>query len=278
MHSVRQSKAASEAFDVPSLHPVALRAMQIISDKNSCIEELRSVIALDPSFTARLLRIANAPYYRRSAAISSVDEAIVLIGLTTVKSLIVLAALKDIHQQTDSVGQDIWEHSVGVAVAAMLVSDETDILSSEEALVPALLHDIGKIVLNRTWSEKYAQVVALVSTSSVDFPEAEEHVFGFNHCDVGEQVAECWHLPAHLAFPITHHHAAVPLSGPSPMIPLIKAAHLLCTLNRIGLGSSGIPAQKDLEFLGLDAVRIEHLSGRLAVKYPLYKDFLRGTS
>lgn len=275
-----RAMVAPEAFDIPSLSPVALRAMQIISDKNSSLDELRSVIALDPSYTTRLLRIANAPYYRRSNLISDVDEAMMLIGLSTVKSLIVLAGLKDLHHHTNTVGQELWEHSVGIAVASMLLSNEMSTLAAEEPLVPAVLHDIGKMVLNRTWSEKYAQVVALTRESSVDFPEAEEQVFGFNHCDVGEQVAECWRLPGHLSFAITQHHAAVPYgkagSGPSPMIALLKTAHLMCRKIETGLGSCVVPSPEELECLGLDADTIDALSDRLAVKYPLFRDFLTG--
>ncbi|HSW62594.1 MAG TPA: HDOD domain-containing protein [Dissulfurispiraceae bacterium] len=279
-NAVRQSGNDREVLDIPSLTSVALRALQIISNKHSLTEELKNVISLDPSFTSRLLRIANSPYYRRSNSISTVDDAIMLIGQNAVKSLVVFAALKDIHQESNAVSSLLWEHSVGVAVAAMLICEKTHVLDPDEPLVQSLLHDIGKIVLNRTWSKKYARVAEMVTETALDFLEAENQTFGFNHCDVGERVAECWHLPEHISFVINHHHAERPLEikdeRAKRVMIVLRMAHQLCTMNRIGVGVRISLTDGELRFLSLDSGAVELLASRLSLKYPLYKAFLSG--
>lgn len=278
--AARQTSTIREVIDIPSLPPVALRVMQIISNKHSFIEELKNVISLDPSLTSRLLRIANSPYYRRSNSIGTVDDAIMIIGQNTMRSLIVFASLKDLHQQSDKMSSLLWEHSVGVAVASMLICEETQILAPDEPLVQSLLHDIGKIVLNRSWSEKYAQVAKMVTDTACDFSEAENQTFGFNHCEVGGQVAECWHLPEHISFVITHHHAEMPMeikdeSAKRTMV-VLRMAHQLCTMTGIGAGAHITPDDSELRFLSLDSGTVELLASRFSLKYPLYRAFLAG--
>jgi len=202
-------KIILDTIDIPSLPTVAMKALELINDGGSSINELEKIISQDQSFSARLLRIANSPYYGMNRRIDTISSGVMLIGFNTMKSLVVAASLKDMHRKFGLFEQKLWEHSLGVSVASSLLAKVTKMVQPEEALVGGLIHDVGKTILNNSIPDKYALITQKVYEEGAFYKDAEAQLLGYNHCDVGGLIARKWKLPKNLEAVIQYHHADV---------------------------------------------------------------------
>ncbi|MFO0752705.1 MAG: HDOD domain-containing protein [Thermodesulfovibrionales bacterium] len=264
-------KIILETVDVPSLPTVATKVLHLMNDDHSSLNELERIIARDQSFSTRLLRIANSPYYGRGRSIDTVSAAIITIGFTTMKSLVVAASLKDLHRNFGLFEQKLWEHSLGVSLAASLLAMETRMLPAEEAMVAGLVHDVGKTILNNSMAESYSLVIERVYEQGESFLRVEDEMLGFNHCNVGGLIARKWKLPKNLEVVVEYHHAE---SFPSfedgnheTLCEIIKIADTMCLNLGIGLRMpDSIPAI-ELERISITEERFNELQEKLKKAY-----------
>ncbi|MEN6317997.1 MAG: HDOD domain-containing protein [Syntrophaceae bacterium] len=271
--------------DIPSLPVVASRILHIIADDNSSMEELKKVISLDQSFSSRLLRIANSPYYRRGESLNDVTAAIMRIGFTAIKALVFAASLRDLCQTSRDTDKLLWEHNTAVSIGATVIADQTGLVTSGETLIYGLLHDIGKVLINLRMREKYAEVIHAVQEENIPFHEAEEKILGFDHCDVGEYVTTRWNLPAHLSFVIANHHRKDILETVHDAelrraLMIVRAADFLCSELNIGMSTHGNSLNgEEWKFLKLSSPKKRNkVSERIEEEYPYYKDFVMGVA
>lgn len=207
MNEDKLEKIIMETVDIPSLPPVAMKVLQLMNDSFSSVNELEKLIEKDQSFSSRLLRIANSPYYGRGRAVDSVSTAIILIGFNTMKNLVVAASMKDLNRKFGLFEQKLWEHSLAVSIAASAIARQTKLVKADEALVAGLIHDVGKTVLNNGMSEQYSRVIEKVYEEGLQFIDVENDMLGFNHCSVGGLIARKWKIPKNLETVIEYHHA-----------------------------------------------------------------------
>jgi putative nucleotidyltransferase with HDIG domain len=267
--------------DIPSLPVVASRMLQIIADENSSLQDLKRVISMDQSFSSRLLKVANSPYYRASNTIADITDAITRIGFTTVQALVFAISLKDLRRPLNKVDFELWEHSLAVSVASGLIARDTG-LSSGEPFVYGLLHDIGKVIINLSMKKQFEEVIQMTAQQDIPFYEAERKVLGFDHGDMGKYVAEQWRLPANLAFVIANHHEDDILeceesNDLKKKTLIVKAADALCSSMDIGLTHSGELSDREWQFLKLTtAKKRDTLRAKIVEEYKSYRDFVMG--
>jgi len=270
--------------DIPSLPIVASRILHIIADDNSSLEELKKVISMDQSFSSRLLKVANSPYYRASNTISDITDAITRIGFTTVQALVFAVSLKDLRRPLNKADVQLWDHSLAVSVASGLIARDLGLLPSDESFIYGLLHDIGKVVINLSMNKAFADVVKAVHELDIPFTEAENKVLGFDHCDLGKYVADEWRLPAKLAFVIANHHEPDILdcdesADLKKKTLVVKAADALCSSLDIGLTHRNSLTAEEWQFLKLaSAKKQEALRSRIIDEYQVYRNFVMGQS
>ena len=270
--------------DIPALPIVASRILHIIADDNSSLEELKKVISMDQSFSSRLLKVANSPYYRASNTISDITDAITRIGFTTVQALVFAISLKDLRRPLNKTDFLLWDHSLAVSVASGLIARDMGLLPSDETFIYGLLHDIGKVVINLSLKNEFADVVSTVRERNISFAEAENKVLGFDHCDMGKYVADQWRLPAKLAFVIANHHETDILDCDEPIdlkkkTLVVKAADTLCSSLDIGLTHRTCLTAEEWQFLKLSSVKKqEAMRGKIMDEYQIYRNFVMGQS
>ncbi len=232
-------KIILDTIDIPSLPTVAVKALELINSDSSSIDELERIISRDQSFSARLLRIANSPYYGMNRRIDTISSGVMLIGFNTMKSLVVAASLKDMHRKFGLFEQKLWEHSLGVSVASSLLAKVSRLAQPEEALVAGLIHDVGKTVLNNSIPDKYALITQKVHEEGRYYKDVELELLGYTHCDVGGLIARKWKLPKNLEAVIQYHHAeTLPVfedSAYEALCQLVNVADALCLCQAIGI-------------------------------------------
>lgn len=225
-----------------SLSPTTAKVLQLVNDMNCSPMELTKVIKLDPVLSAKVLKVVNSSYFSVSQKITSLERAIIMLGLNTIKNLALSAAV--LSQFTDKNFsyafnvQEFWKHSLAVAVTAKLIAVERKIskLFVENYFIAGLLHDIGLLIENMAYPEEMKQIIEKVNQSSINIIEAEENILqGLNHCKIGAALGKNWNLSEDLISVMKKHHE-IELVGEDIEFNLtIYLANIICKKNNIGL-------------------------------------------
>jgi HD-like signal output (HDOD) protein len=189
---------------------------RVLSNPNASVYDVAKIIAEDAGMSARVLRMANSAYYGLPQPVSSVRQAVVILGLEAVRSLVLSAAVLDTFSGYDANPefQDrFWRHSLATGSAARVLygsqfSDQA-IRNREEGFSAGLLHDIGKLIMVCHLPSIQAQAATHPLFRIVDDRFIEDHTAGITHADIGGYLAQRWNLPESLATAITHHHDLV---------------------------------------------------------------------
>ena len=200
-----------EAHELEPLPQSAVRLAGILSSEDWDIDAIQEIVRLDEALTGRLLSAANSARSGARAEITSVEQAIVRLGAATVLSLAVGAAVRGPLQRALPIlgaGEgELWRHSVASALATELARKHIKRQVPPQAFATALLHDIGKLVLERHLDEHAA---AYLQRSREDGElledESEREVLQVSHAEVGALVARAWGLPECIAVGIQYHH------------------------------------------------------------------------
>jgi putative nucleotidyltransferase with HDIG domain len=190
-----------------SLPEVLAQVIQAVEDRNSSIGTIAAVVSKDVALTSKILRMSNSSFYGRMNKVSSVTDAIGVLGIRTVKSIALSVSVYDLCRRLDNRLdiKDFWRHSLEVAIIADLIARKADARLAEEAFVCGLLHDIGILILDSTFPKDYEKVWHLTCKGN-DLIKTEESIIGTNHVKVGAFLAEKWYLPERFASAIRDHH------------------------------------------------------------------------
>ena len=191
---------------LPTLPLVASRLIEAVARPGTGSDEVARILALDPSLTARTLRLANSDFYGFPRKVGTVELAVVVLGSNTIRDLVLSASVLATLDERDGSFEGLWNHSMASAVAARLLADHTRYRHAGEAYAAGLLHDIGKVVLRQTDSRRFQAVLALAREQGEPMETAELGLFGSSHAQVGAWLAERWGLPADLVEAIETHH------------------------------------------------------------------------
>jgi putative nucleotidyltransferase with HDIG domain len=194
-----------------TLPDVFIRINRLIEDPESTSADIANVVSQDPSFTARLLRVANSPFYGFSSTIDTVSRAVTLIGTNQVRSLALATSVARSFAglPNELVSMDnFWRHSLYCALIARMLAKRTHKHDAEVVFTAGLLHDIGELVIFNRLPEQARKALELVLDSGDELPvyQAERQVMGFDHAQVGGELACQWNLPPILEECIAHHH------------------------------------------------------------------------
>jgi putative nucleotidyltransferase with HDIG domain len=199
----------SRIDDLPPLPAVAARVMSMAEDDRTSAMDLAQVLATDQALTAKLIRISNSAYYGFARRISTVREAVVMLGFKQVRQVAVGASLMNAFKRGQDDGFDLdlfWGHSVAVAVAAEALARKSFAVKPEDAFTAGILHDIGRLVLRQVMPAEFAAAVAMARSGEAPLHIAEITTTGYAHDEVGKALGELWKFPGHLVDAVRCHH------------------------------------------------------------------------
>jgi len=228
-------RAQIEQIDtLPTIPGILRKLLAVIENPKISLTEIGNFISNDPVLTTRVLKMVNSPIYGFPGRISSVQQALILLGLNVVRGLLLGVSVFEVMQKS-MVG--LWEHSLGCAVTARILAKKKNLPEPEEISVSALLHDIGKVVLILRFKEEYERAVKEAESNDILIMEAEKEVFGITHAESGSWVAKKWNFPRSLVEVIEYHHKP----SLSKTVPIHCAiVHISDILTRsVGFGFAG---------------------------------------
>lgn len=187
---------------LPTLPPIVQKLNQMIEDEKVSLNQIAEVIEKDQVITSKLLRIANSAFYGFPKRISTVQNAIFLLGINVIKILIMTSSIFEIIHRED-VG--LWEHSIGVAACCKILAEKFSLKEPQEVATAGLLHDLGRVIQKVSFKDEYEEIRKLVEKGTEPL-KAEEDVMGLNHADIGAFLLRHWNLPERLIETVLAHH------------------------------------------------------------------------
>jgi putative nucleotidyltransferase with HDIG domain len=204
---------------LPPFPATVNKVMEICRDVNTSPTDLTKVISLDPVLTGKVMQLVNSAYFGLSREIISLVRAVVMLGMNTVKNLVlgatVMSALGT-RKNFRALNMDMfWKHSLGVGVIAKLIAKKRNIDKKlqEGYFIAGLLHDIGKIPLNSTFYNEYLNIIGIQEKELKPLFVSEKQLLGLDHTYVGNLIAEKWKLGEEISDTITYHHTPETYQG-----------------------------------------------------------------
>ena len=239
---------------LPTLPNAALRIIQMTKDPETTVKDLHFAIAMDPSIAASILRQANSAYYGYARRISTLTDAIVILGFQTIHGLAVAAAvapmLKKPVEGYNIDQEGLWKHSMLTGMIALRLSKRLRKPFADTAFTSGLLHDIGKLVLSVYIQQVGGVLLEQINQQTMSYSELEEKIIGFDHSAVGGIICQRWNLPQEIIEPVTYHHKPAQSTQFAELTSIIHIANSLA--QTLGFGDSVDSFLNPLEQNSLD--------------------------
>lgn len=194
--------------DLPSLPAVVIELLSTMEQEDVDVHVLGAKIALDQSLTAKTLRLANSSFYGLQSKVTSIQQAIAVLGFRSIRSMVTACAVTASFPATARGSFDFkafWRHSVATGVCAQLLARQLKV-NPDSAFTAGLLHDIGALVLATRFAAQYEEMLAYRRQQDCSVLDAELAVFGLDHALVGSTLAAYWKFPLAMQSAVASHH------------------------------------------------------------------------
>lgn len=225
---------------LPSIPVVAAKVIELTSNPDVKMAELAEQITIDQALSSKVLRTVNSSFYGLRSKCTSIEKALVLLGLGPVKSLVLGFSLTESLKPAEGEGfdyEDYWKRGLHTAIASKVVADTKGYLDeTDECFLVGILQDIGMIAMLRAMPQEYTQV--LINTGSEHAVLAREEIkkFEVQHAEVGASIGERWKLPAPITVPIRFHER--PTACPTAYANTARCVGLGNLIHRVLIASS----------------------------------------
>jgi putative nucleotidyltransferase with HDIG domain len=215
MRTVLAEKPRSEEMRVPWAHlrlppfpQIAIRVLQSANDENVPMRQLSDLISSDPAFSSEVLTIANSALYAPRFPVTSILQAIAVLGTNNLKGLCLTVGVRAYLGKSLSHPslRAIWRHNLACGLVAEHLA-ASGLMDKDAAYTAGIMHDIGRLALVIIRPAEYAALLGRHAGSSSSLLHAERELFGFDHCQAGQNLIQDWKLPSDFEAIVARHHA-----------------------------------------------------------------------
>ncbi len=267
---------------VASLPMIYLKLEEAINDVATSNQHIAAILGEDTALSARLLRLSNSAMFGFPSKISTIQQAITIIGTRQLRDLVlassVVAMFKDIPDELVSM-ESFWRHSIACAVAARILAGHRRDTNVESAFVSGLLHDIGRLMLFKELPQEMGGMLQQCQQHGSLLHVVEQQQLGFDHALLGGLLLKEWKLPSQLVESCSKHHAPMQAKTFPMEAGIVHVADIIA--NGLEFGSSGEHLVPPLVVdawlqLGLPTGIIDSVINLLNQQYSVAVDFVLG--
>ena len=227
------------AENMPAISPIMGKINEISREIDTSPIDMVKIIMLDPVLTGKVIKLVNSSFYGLPQRVKSLAQAVVLLGMNTVKNLAISTALLSTvfikEKRSPLQPEEFWRHclatAAGCKMIARVLNESLDMI--ETYFIAGLLHDIGKILFVRTDPARYAKALDESRRLGISLCFAEFAHFGCTHAQAGGVLARKWRLEQAMVDVVELHHSQ---SGAeiNPLREMVSIANNLCKQAMIG--------------------------------------------
>lgn len=263
--------------DLTIMPPVLLSVLTLQDDNELPFSELEKMVQSDQILVARMLRLANSPFYNRGNKVQNIRQILTRLGFKTVRSMVALAFMDSVFSSGNysKFRKEVWEHSIAKSITSQFLCDELKLKKEyDSAMLGGLLQDLGKIVLNTIDRKKYIEVLTRYISTDEDILDIEREFFNVDNVVMGEAAAVQWKLPSDIVAVIAKHYADIPAQPIAAQI--VTFAGMISRKSGYGKIEKHLEDryQNYMDFFGIEEKRREKLPNEFAGKmkeHELYK-------
>lgn len=211
---------------LPSMPAVAMQIIDLVQEDEANVDKIAETVSLDPALSTKMLKTVNSSFYGLPKTIGSVHQAIVVLGLNSVKTLALGFSLVGKLTQAGGQGFDhlaFWRRSLYCATTAKHLCEKLNIVQAEEVFMASLLQDVGVLAFVQVLGDEYFAINQLARGDHRKLSQLESQQLGGDHTEVGGALAESWGLPPLLVESIRLHERAD--DAPENMLALIRVVN-----------------------------------------------------
>lgn len=245
--------AVGQMRQLPPIPETYSKLQAAIADENASVQDIAAIVSRDTVIVAKLLQLVNSSFFRLARRVTKVEQAIAYLGLSTVRNLVLSA---EVFSKWPSAAPQILDHAklqshaLCVAAAAHALSINTP--NANDAVLAALLHDIGYWVLAQERSAPLTESQCLSATENIPLDVAETRVLGASHAEIGAYLLGIWGFPSTIVEAVAYHHAPqrVPQTN-FDVLATLTVAHALTDTSDAGAftGSAAPRIEVDEQYL-----------------------------
>jgi putative nucleotidyltransferase with HDIG domain len=256
-------KILQKVSTFPSMPKAAIKLRALISEEDVSIAEIEKILRHDPGLAANVLRLANSAFFGLSTKVSTLRNAVMLLGVRRFSKIAVGACMnKTMDTAVEGYGLspgELWLHSIAVSTTAEALAKNRKLPETNDFFTPALLHDLGKLVLGKFVKAEQSKIDNLVA-DGVPFIIAEKEVLKTDHAEIGALILSKWSFPEDLINAVRWHHYPEGLENSNLHPEIVYLANLMC--HSTGDGESGeenlsMPYSSVLDRLGIEPEQYE---------------------
>ena len=227
----RLMKVVSRCGDLPALPDLYLRVQREMESPQATVTSVGAILAADAAMSLRLLRAANSALARPRQEVTTVVQAVSLLGLDTVCALIIAADLFESPAPEVRTLESLWKHSMEVAACAQALAkhERLDQRHQNLAFLAGTLHDVGELVLHARLGQEYAELVQQADAAGTTLEEAQRQHLGATHAQVGAYLLSLWGMPVEVVRAVAASHGPSEHAGDELMPLLVHFADVFVT-------------------------------------------------
>jgi HD-like signal output (HDOD) protein len=262
--------------NLPTLPGIVARVMHIVHDPSSSSNDVAFIVGQDPALSAKMLRLANSAFYGMPHTITSIHNAIVILGFKVISTIVLSLTVFDMfpHEKKSSLFNRtaFWRHCTSCALICRFLTERMRkfvLFDAEEAFCAGLLHDIGKVVMEQYLHEDFHKALKHAKHRKIPLYQAEKETLGYAHTDVAQWLTSGWQLPVQLSLPLIHHHDPQHVKECGDIVALCHYADFLCYELKLTIDEDYTPPllnAASVELLEIRPEDIEDLKARLSME------------
>ena len=270
MNDTKFNHILSKVKSFPTMPGAGAKMLSLLEEPDTEISEIEEILRYDPGLTANVLKLANSAYFGIPSKIGSLRQAVIVLGLKRLIQLVVASCVsavmdKSVHGYGLPAG-DLWRHSIAVSIAAEAMVKDKKRTVSQDVFTPALLHDVGKLVLG-TFVKDELEAIESIAAKGVPFVVAENMILGTDHAEIGAQILSNWNFPPGVINAVRWHHDPDSPETSNKQMDIVYLANLLCQTTDTSGEAGGQSVELSpavIERLGVRLNQFEAISDKIA--------------
>jgi len=240
--------AGLEMEKLPSLPHILVKMLEVCQDDNADFQQISRIVAQDTAITGRVLALANSPLYSSASSVNTLERALLVLGTDTLKTLIITVAVQQFFsnfgKQHAAYLKRFWKQSLSCALLSKSFAALTNFALPEQAYLAGLLHNVGSLVLQSQFPERYHNLLeSMADSGELSLIQAEEREFGVNHCNLGAELLASWGLDQFTCDAVRYHHESLThVRDAHHLVKLVNLSAVLAEDEALGDNNSFLAA------------------------------------